>query len=753
MTSPEYKTIISSMLNENDAEEFKKFVEDLINKEALKENVIPFLTHIRLDLFGIFVTILSNQNTGDIVVAFRNSADETIKKMFEDGYYIEIFGFFDVLIKFILPSILGHDKFDTVNIIITGFNLGGELANIFCLYNKFKCRTFFNDYASSINDCITFNIRDIAFFFKTEYKSLSDGIKKGGIALCNDVLFGYGGAIALTATMNLFIMILNLGVTPFIVCNFWLFVITSSLYYIVDVFKSLNKAYAMKQFYVFLCKCGFFDCAKCTAITVDSCKFLAEPKTTKTSFPELVSYEKLMKELAGRTDYIITSVRITKYHFLSALFEMYQIAKEIIPYYNMGKISAKVGIKSGYMTNLFYFEDGRYRTKAYSIDIKPLTTFDEIPSFVTSKEKPHNNIKLECEKAYNDCIIGGATECAISLEKKSYIYMIDECKQSDGYSSDYAVGKISNYVVWIAATYGYNGTMQYPIESAPFEDRVDETFKSFLWFVERHIHIQENYKKNINNFYQLYFATGNEMNPNIRKYSKLETIALGGVDINGNKITRSIFVNNFNNEFIFFPYISNTDGNIGYIDDTKSMYKKLNDNYIGSVFRSVIEDLSAPQIKEPKFKNFSEAKVTGEKRTQNENQYYEKELVSRLEKEDGTHERISGNSNLENYLKSEEKGKLLTEQLSKSLLDAFIYNTNVTDNTGILNSYYARWDIASKIRESNDILEKFYDIKSVEGTCGISKELKIGILENGTKNFDDKKIAYIYNDGTCGMHN
>lgn len=107
-----------------------------------KANYIPYTIQKMLSETKFGVVILHNKETNTLVVVFRNSKN---KERFGERILVDI-------IDKKLESIAREKKVKAENIILTGFNIGGELANVLRIMSGYQCRVFITDITNVENE-------------------------------------------------------------------------------------------------------------------------------------------------------------------------------------------------------------------------------------------------------------------------------------------------------------------------------------------------------------------------------------------------------------------------------------------------------------------------------------------------------------------------------------------------------------------------------------------------------------------------
>ncbi|MDR3259780.1 MAG: DUF4280 domain-containing protein [Fusobacteriaceae bacterium] len=689
-----------------------ELLKNLINLKNLLKTPPPKL--IRADLFDFKVMIF--QKDKNVVITFKDSTNGQIKKLISEGNYIDIFMYLDIIHRHVLPKALGTMKLSDFNIIITGFNTGGELANIFNFFSEnFQCRPFFTNYTFYINDFISFTTRDIACFLKVEYMSMLKIIFDESLSLSID-----SGVIRVAT--RLYLILFHTTKQILSLASFGVIALAGLGYSILFIIKRLNQKNQLELFYILLCRLGFFICNECNGqYTVNACKYCKNDGLS--SYPPLISHTKLASLLNESTILRITDlnrIEIKKQIYISLLFEIFAVSETIpndgnkwlINFWEGTKIVTDVEQESSiFNMALIKLGDNSYKTTLFkeiitTTNIKEIAEFDNILYEEAIKKKPEPLTEYD---VYHNI-----------LTKNCYFIL-------DFEEEEYQIKKIVSYGI---SCYHTQYLAETPIKyyektSKEKEEPLSELFDTFLLFLERHIAIQKNYIENKKNKFGIFCINEKNKDHYINYYNDIKQIT-------------AVKTNSKLSEFVFFPYI-NKEGLIKITMGDKNnsqrvTYLQINDNYIGSLLRSVMEDICRldQKSKDPKFYSLIESKI--EKYASRRKNYLEKDLY------DG----INYVNETAFNLTSANKNKYTTEQLI-TLMDYLLgsgdRSINSTQQFLTLSTYYCTDDAVKKMKEFPEIVEKFYDISMISGEGGVIKMLKIGIMNDPT----DKEIAYIYN--------
>ncbi|MGF6907896.1 hypothetical protein, partial [Fusobacterium sp. PH5-44] len=733
---------------------------------------------LRLDLFELGVVILRKEK--NIVVCFKNDdRNKIIEKMLDKGYYLEILTYLDIIRKYcLLCAREDENKLSLYNITITGCNIGGELAKIFSLFeNNFNCRSFFTDQKMNMNDFVSFNVRDLGVFFDNEYISNTESASKEAMGLIRDAAFTYGGAI-LTGQIGTAIgfMCTSFKIS-FSVATFPYLIVASIMYSIYNALSKYHSNEKLSYLYVILCHMGFFECEKlndCKRDSIKICIYCKKSKIDTIKYPKLRTYDQIMENLNRKQDFYIDKEKITVTYgeYLAIIFGLYNISDNLVTgksgvtsstvgviadkskgavgtilgaiiaqdysknpekYSNKDLTSNEVmdGVKSIYVDKVnsqynvfnlgrnFKLDGKNYVTDTYQEEEKTILNTDLVPENI--KEKL-NAIILE----------EGSTVTHMQYKQIKHSYIMLK-KVTNGY-----VGKKIYYFTYKSK--GIYNDREGEVELYEskkddiqiIEEELIESLGSFLWYIQRNIEIQKHYADNIASGDVLYYACG-------RYRSSYEIICQNRIESGDMRGRMKIVWGDVSKEFAFFPYIDSTTGDIiirGKSDmkneiEKKAIYKNLNDNYIGSVVRSILENNY--DSKDPKFYTLLEIenpRISSE---------ISKEVIEEKNKE---------GYKRENYLEKLllwDSG-LVTKFDDESIIEHIMMYINAKSSLSINGSRYSNFnEVRNKINENPNILKKFYRLDNVGGSGGVNKILRIGIMKsNGDA--DDSEIAYIYND-------
>ncbi|WP_429192208.1 hypothetical protein, partial [Fusobacterium sp. PH5-44] len=726
----------------------KQMIKDMLTfmQELLYNTPV---THLRKDLFGFGVTILEKGN--DVVICFKNTDDENIVEILKEGYFLYLFPHISIIDKYIFPknsTLIKHDA--KTNITVTGFNVGGEIANILSLYDdKYLSRPFFTQYISSFNDLISFNVTDISIFLNQKYRTLFQTIGDAILSLGKDIVIVLGISKPTSFAIK---KVISVGgkkiflriVTKEIYRNFARLLVKglggvslkALLIYggiagAIGVIGSEIENNKLEDIYVLLCYMGFFDCNKCGGkYTRLSCKYTTNNKKIK--YPKLNSYKTILDKLDEQMslENVEKGLKIKKEDYLKMIFEIASITGEVIT----GKTNMELFLVSSpgiyainkVTTSVMSKLTGKVRKNAIEEKLEKNVK----KYFSNENAEGYYTNEYECKEEDIDSYeVPKDLEFEKLLEKlTSYV------EHKDFYDVTYKKIKVFRFLIIKQESgntvlkeiyYKYKITVHdhisnflskiedYYVDKTIYIEPTSELVDSFLWYIKNHLVMYENYKRYVENKekeYKVFFT--NYRNKKIRiAHSKSPVVTMS------DKSERI-------SEFIFFPYVSKTSGNIEHRNNEVT-YLSLTEDFIGSMFRSVLEDraLGTPS-KDPKY--YTPLEIENKK------------IVEETKKR-------------EEYLKidlTEKTGDIVVrrEYSESEILNALrMYVLNKRFITYNLKAYYNYSAFMDRVLEdkNGEILKKYYNLEEVKGEGDVKLALTVGLM-NGSEP-DDGRIAYLYN--------
>lgn len=668
----------------NNIEEKKK-LEDLINKlENTQKELIncQFKQELKFDDFEFGVTILKNDNKKAIVICFKNSDfNSKISKRLITGDYHSDLIFMNIIEKYILEKIyLTNTKLRDYEVIVTGFNIGAELAGMFRLRYNHSTRVFKTRSLAIEPELLAFNVFDIGHIFKKKYVTFEKDISDFCKSFFKDNIIPFILSWVFTGGSSI------LTVAAF-----------SALTASISIIENMINKEKIDKLYLKMCKIGLFSCEQreqCNYIK-NSCKYLKEEIRS----PDIVenAAEILQEKIEINLNY--SRLRFNE-----------KTLKEILPETNPIKIKIK---KIDYITLMSELslensiEDETVYIVKNESDIKNKIFRTIKTPEKTTKDQYNANLfkrffnkeleigmKYDLKESYSFKIIEKDGE--YSLEKEGHF-------RAEVYKQELVLSGYETTRKWKKVEVTHNITKKVPMTS-----------DILSWYLFEHIEMQKTYKKNNNNLYRAYNAAG----------IKIHLLK----DIEGEEERKKYENEKFytileNNEFIFFPLIDFKSGNILYenTDNGKKYIVKcnaVNDNYIGSFFRSYMEDYVNSRDIIPKKDAYDDTlKETDEK------SYYEK--------------MINGHSF---SLQSGKEKKYINADFLSYILDKET-TLEIMEDNGARGFYLLHNLIVEKLEDNPDILNKFYIIKN--GEIETEKIIKIGHLLG--EEYNQKAIEYLYN--------
>ncbi|MGF7045314.1 hypothetical protein M2142_002309, partial [Fusobacterium sp. PH5-29] len=707
-----------------------KEIKDLyIKLESLEKMLYnPPANYLRFDLFGFGVVIL--RKSDNIVISFKNSQEDRLIKLLKEGNYVSFMTYLDIIRKFSLIKILKPgDKISKLNITVTGYNVGGELANILSIMEvNYKSRPFFSNYLSSISDIVLFTVKDLGAYtneqYRTEMKIIGDEIW----SLLTGSLKVYGGAHFVGKSLNVSLSLFSKIKLGCSVATLPYLIASSAAFSIFNISLAAQKNKKTENLYLLLCYIGFFNCTQCEQ---NNCKYLKT--TTNFNFPKLLSYsqiiENLSKTIKIKSENEKESIEMTGYAYLSVLFELFNETGNMPTDGSdtIGTYIKALGRTAAYFNPIISIVSliNQNTSEKEIININnqfknsKTTTTEKIRKILKTEFISKIKMVKESEvNKYESVILDLSEDGDGKIEEIETNTTYEEIK----YTNIVIEKKENNYVVkkyiWykyraLYKMYSYNSPVTcYQVETKMKEGELSEAFDMFMWFVKLHIDLYDNYEKIKDNKkkYKMYDVKGSRWYSNVTCYANINNIAK--IKLNsknsGNLYTK--LDSKSISEFAFFPYIDESTGDIQKRGaDGKSIYIHISDDYVRSFLRSVIGNQVG--IKDPK--------------------YYTKDEIEKI-----------GGSKREDYLNIKNAYNFSSDI---SNLEATIIGLCRASEDSALLSFYSVDNVISKLEEQPSLIEACYIIEDKKGSGGIIKQLKLGIMTaDGMP--DESRIAYLYND-------
>ena len=679
------KKLEENYKNDNLNKEEKTRIENLINKLTNTQNELmncPFKQELKFDDFEFGITILKNDNKKTIVICFKNAdfKSKISERLITGDYHLDLI-FMNIIEKYILEKIyLSENKLRDYKVVVTGFNIGAELAGMFRLRYNYSVKVFKTRSLGIEPELLAFNVFDIGHIFKKKYITLEKDIDDFCNSFVKDNIIPF-----------ILSFVFSGGTSILIGAAF------SALIASVSIIENMINKDKIDRIYLKMCKVGLFNCENrehCD-YTKSSCKYLREEIASPDIFENAdeilqekielkLKYSRLkfkkngLEEVLPDGDTIKIKVKKIDYIVLMTELTLNNSIEDDIVFVEKNDLDLQNGI---YRTRKNH---GRTKENQYNGEIF----------------KRFFNKKLNNEEKYNL-----KESYSFKIIKKDEEYLIE--KEGHFYAEVYKRNlKLLNYDStknWEKIETTNTVTKKIPMIS-----------EILSWYIFEHIEMQKTYKNNNNNLYQAFHAAG----------IKIHLLK----DIEGEEERKKYEKDKFytildNSEFIFFPLIDSNSGNILYesTGDGKTNIVKsdaINNNYVGSFFRSYIEDYVNSRDILPKkdaYEDISE-KI-------DEKKYYEKE--------------IQGHSF---SLQSGKEKKYINEDFLSYIFDENIVQEIKEDN-GARGFYLLYNLLLEKIENNPDLLNKFYIIKN--GEVETEKIIKIGHLSG--EEYNKEAIEYLYN--------
>ena len=459
------------------------------------------------------------------------------------------------------------------------------------------------------------------------------------------------------------------------------FITTKAISLILSMIVNNLKNPKYDMFYAMLCNYGLIKCKHSS-----NCKktgYCCKAKFNEIDSPVPVENKEIDKILAQYIKYAFQYRKDEKYDILDILLNVRQLLSLTFDYLKEGKPE-------------FHFDTNMKKIISNEVEIA-----EEI-EFVSDKDIVGLSEEI-IQKYYESRNF--TNEFLVKTTKTTFFYTL-EIKEREKWELKKYKRIIKKY------QYGSSDTMRYFDVGSVLSDEIVESqssFKFLVWIMKTYSDFNKYMTKEFEG--EIFIERGENSDSNIRCFTSLG-------DLKKDKES----IKEDGDEFSFFPYIEDATGNIGKRKNGETTYLNLNKNYIGTVVRSALEEIYKLQDKvEPKFYTYEEAKSAKLiKDSTTEEEYYKVKF-----------RRKQGEESIINIF-SRIKDK---KAFNKKLYNLF------SEYSMSFNSYKQVLDM---IRENNNILEEFYEIKEKEDGEWIMKDLLIGHLtSSGT--YDKSRLEYCFN--------
>ena len=714
-------------------EKINEMIEEL---EQIKKGIfeIPFQRDIRYDCFDFGVNILAKvEKKGDkkiikkIVVCFRNSShDSQINERLMNGELYNEFILLDLVRGYLLPKILEEEKkldMDNLEIIVTGFNTGAELAGIFRLMNNCEARVFKTRNLNLDSDVLAFNTKDLSNIFYGKSLSVLEETKEQLYAITRD------HTIALVIG---YIVSGGTSIVPSVI-----FSTVTALFYLYGIYIKQKK---MEDLYVALCRAGFIDCPKknnCGKKYSENCEYINK----KMAFPPLVKNisevyeEKIAISLYKRKEeffdgWNVDEIFIKVRDYLSLLIDGCYLDFKISPL----------------IIDAVSLENGNYRSKKFKYQTLPESRDGKEFKRIFKKELGETESYILHREIYYD-FISQDEEYTVNAYEEYHADIYDESE----WNNIYREGPEASYRIQV----GRIDTRDIP----QADKKVDINSGDILsWYISTNHRIQQNYYSGKIKPYNCFYTKGFDYGA--KAYLKKE---IAHSEYDENKLDMETNFSNVispdNSEFIFFPLVEGgNNGNIIVERYNNKEYmvseESISNDYIGSVFRSYMEDyfLKGTAKIKPKLDSYEDDVRKYKNITVKDEIEYEKEInkvpvsntLKPKTKEEYYYTKIAGHGIM---LESKTKGKELNIEFIKKMEEKIFLNLKEKKITQ--PSFPLFLEILKKLnKEGNDsILSSYYTINNETGLKAHpnTKILRIGHIEDESGSYNEKSLKYLYN--------
>ena len=468
------------------------------------------------------------------------------------------------------------------------------------------------------------------------------------------------------------------------------FITAKAISLILSTIVNTAKNMEYNKFYIMLCNYGLIKCKHSS--NCKKTRYCCKAKFDEIDSPVPIENKEIDKILAQYIKYAFQYRKDEKYDILDILLNVRQLLSLTFDYLKEGKPE-------------FHFDTNMKKIISNEVEIA-----EEI-EFVSDKDIIGLSEEI-IQKYYESRNF--TNEFLVKTTKTTFFYTL-EIKEKEKWELKKYKRIIKKY------QYGNSDTMCYFDVGSVLSDEIIESQSSFrflVWIMKTYSEFNKYMTKEFEG--EIFIERGENSDSNIRCFTSLG-------DLKKDKES----IKEDGDEFSFFPYIEDATGNIGKRKNGETTYLNLNKNYIGTVVRSALEEVYKLQDKvEPKFYTYEEAKSAKLiKDSTTEEEYYKVKL-----------RRKQGEESIINTFSRIKDKKTFNKELLLKLFNlhyAQILNTNV-------KIYYSYKQVLDMIRENNNILEEFYEIKEKEDGEGIMKDLLIGHL-TGDGTYDKSKLEYCFN--------
>lgn len=719
-------------------QEFIPIEKEKINKmifelEEIKKGIleIPFQKNIKIDCFDFGVNIFAKTEKSEdkkaikkIVVCFKNSShDSQINERLRNGELYNELILLDLVRGYLLPKILEEKMELDVNkleIVVTGFNTGAELAGVFRMLSGYEARVFKTRSLNIDAELLSFNTKDLSNLFYGNILSVLEETKEQIKNITIDhtiaLILGYvvSGGTSIVASI--------------------IFSTTVALFNLYGIYIKEKK---MEELYVALCKAGFIECPKknnCRKLFADECEYIREKKI----FPPLVdNISEVYKGKVALTLYLKKNNSIgwgTK-----------EIFVKVEDYLSI-LVDKCYSDSSGafYLIDADSLENENYRSKRFKYQNFPESRDKEEFKRIFKKDLGETESYKMYKEIYYD----------FRLQDGEYIVNGYEDHYADIYDDD---------PQWINM-HSESSKMSERIQKYTINTKkIDENDKKIemssgnilSWYININHKIQQNYQNGKIKPYSCFYTKGFDYGTTAYLRKEIVNSEYDENKIN-NEEKMSNVISTDNSEFVFFPLVEGGNIIVEKLDNEEYIVsnESISNDYIGSVFRSYMEDyyLKGTAKIKPKLDSYEDDKRKN-KDIITDNKEYQNEYINMSPvpinlkpktKEDYYCNIIGGHQIV---LESKEKGKDLNMEFIKKMEEAIFFKIkekNITEP-----SFPLFFKILEKLNKAgNDsILSSYYTISNETGAKANpnTKILRIGHIENGTENYDEKSLKYIYN--------
>lgn len=665
--------------NEKSIKEEAKQVLDMI------ENTLSYSSLFKMDEedFGVSVFLKKDDN---LVICFKNSPNESeIEERMKKGNLLHEILMLEILNKVILPRELKKNIKD-YNVTITGFNTGAEIGTVYHFLNKEIMNSKIKIYKTKemyiINKLISFTSDDIANVLNEDYLKNYEKIIEEVNPVDFSNLLTLCAYILAPAPVSILGLLIAAGVKSF------------------NIIKNSLEKEKYDKMYIYLCRYSLLKCSE----SQNCKKNLSDCKVIKEFFKnfEILEVNDNLEEILEKTyTKEILNGRIKE--------EIWEIEGSKINAVEEKGIDIDLKIRDILSLKLDQFFLGitpqfQLREGWKGLITKPIKK--EYSYYLDKKglEKLPQEIKAKYQESLN--YLNEIVD--VGVEEYYFYELINE-------NGEYRLEKFKKELHYYRYINTETGIFSY-IGSAFKEEtkKVERKLDTLIWTMKVISKFNKSVKKDLNG--EVFVAQYSNTSPEIKYYNDISFLK-------NNKMSYGLI----NNEFFFFPYIESFSGNIEKRKNGDVTYLNINKEYIGSVFRSTVENVLKIQEKiEPKFYDKKEA--VKENLINLEEDWYKSFISEEV-----------GKTNIDKYLQK-------NYNLTMEFLEMFKkYQTKIaTGKVSMSKAFIGFSQVVKRIEEIPDILEDYYILLDKKEGEGKIKELRVGhIYPDGEHN--ESKIEYIYN--------